>query len=212
MTKLLMMITAMMAGWAQGALACNINPIEVMHRLMLRGPMITSIKSGPAQWAGRTTIASGSASQVVSTSNVESGSLIMLSPQVALPSLYAMQGLTTIASGASVSGVQTTTAAYSGYHIDMGHQNATAQASGQGRGFRVNSLVDGTSFLITTEDGQAITAGTAVITWRIPEAIPAALKVNTISPNGQFTIGWADGKARPVDTAVLWEIKRGYGA
>ena len=49
--------------------------------------------------------------------------------------------------------------------------------------------------------------GTQVIGWHIPEAVPHGIKVNTITEGSYFTLGWADGRARPRDVTLMWEVK-----
>lgn len=54
------------------------NPLEVLRRAFLTGPMLTRASSGPNQFAGRTTLNSGSATVTVSSTVVKSDSIIML--------------------------------------------------------------------------------------------------------------------------------------
>lgn len=49
----------------------------------LRGPMLTDANSDDYQWAGRTTLGSGSATVTVSTAVVNSDSLILMGSQAA---------------------------------------------------------------------------------------------------------------------------------
>lgn len=199
-------VIALLSGYSQQALACPVAPAEVLHRPLLLSPMLVPANSESSQFVGRTTLASGSATVTVSTTNVTSDSIIPLTVQAALAAAYGTQGIIEVVSGGAT-GVASTTAVYSGQHIDVSYLNASDQSSGQGRGFRVNSIVDGTSFAIATDDGKGV-IGTAQVMWRIPQAIPQGVKVNTISPGNFFTLGWADQKARPVDATVMWEIKK----
>lgn len=196
-----------LAGYVQSVLACPATPIEVMRRAIALGPFVTKATSHAAQWAGRTTLSSGSATVTVSTRAVNSDSLILPNVLVALAAAYTTQGLASIASG-STTVTQSTTAAFSGQVFTLAFANATNQASGQSRGFRVDSIVDGTSFALATADGQSMTGGTANLMWRIPQAVPEGMRVSTISPGNFFTLGWADGQARPVDVTVLWEMRK----
>lgn len=50
---------------------------ETFYGPLLKGPMLTPANSAVNQWAGRTTLSSGSATVVVSTTLVNSDSLIM---------------------------------------------------------------------------------------------------------------------------------------
>lgn len=54
---------------------------EQIYRGMMRGPLTTKASSSSNQWAGRTTIESGSATITVSTTIVDSDSLILLGRQ-----------------------------------------------------------------------------------------------------------------------------------
>ena len=73
---------------------------------------------------------------------------------------------------------------------------------------RVDSIVDGVSFSLATTNGLTTVSSGAVAMWQIAAKDPSRLKVNTISDGSYFTVGWADGRARPVDVTVMWEIKR----
>lgn len=55
------------------------NVFQRIFNGLLVSPLFTKANSAPDQWAGLTTIASGSATQVVSTAMVNSDSIIMLS-------------------------------------------------------------------------------------------------------------------------------------
>ncbi len=52
--------------------------LEQLWRGQLRGPLLTKAASATNQWAGRTSIASGDATAVVSTTLVNSDSIILL--------------------------------------------------------------------------------------------------------------------------------------
>lgn len=53
---------------------------EQIYRGMMRGPLTTLAASAGNQWAGLTTLSSGSATQVVSTTAVVSGDLVLAFP------------------------------------------------------------------------------------------------------------------------------------
>lgn len=182
-------------------------PLEALARGFMRGPILTKANSSPNQWAGQTTLSSGSATVTVSTFQVNSDSLIFHSVLAALPAAYATQGRSSIAAGAA-SATISTTAVYSGQVIQVGFESVVNQASGNGRVFRVDSIVDGVSFAIVTADGQNVTSGPALPMWAIPQAQPGGIKVNTISSNNFFTFGWRDGQARPVDATIMWEVRK----
>lgn len=206
-TALLILYFALF-GWAESALACRIvNPKELLFNPQQKGPFFTDIASKAEQFAGRTTLNSGSASVVVSTVNVRSNSLIFPVVQVALPAAYVVRGQAALNSGDN-SVTASSSAIYSGMNIMLTLEGLTSQLSGYPRGLRVNSIVNGVSFLIATVDSLQVQGVTAnVAQWAIPEAVPQGIKVNTISDSGYFTLGWADGRARPVDTTIMWECK-----
>jgi hypothetical protein len=77
MKKLLSFVPA----FAARALACHIFPLERLVRGWQVGPLMTKINSSPDQWAGRTTLDSGSATVTVSTRIVNSDSLIWVQGQ-----------------------------------------------------------------------------------------------------------------------------------
>lgn len=215
MTKTLLFLATLLGLWAEGALACQarITPLELLFAPFFKGPSFMRTNSHGAQFAGRTTISSGSATQVVSTANVTSDSLVFPTIQAALPAAYTTQGRGSIASGAG-SVTASTTAIYSGMNVLLTLEGLTSQLSGFSRGLRINSIVNGVSMLIATVDSLQLQGATEnVAHWSIPEAMPQGIKVNTISDGGYFVLGWADGEPRPVDVTVMWEIKKpGSGA
>ena len=195
-------LTALFALYAEQVLGCGVNPIETLFRPHLRGPLMTQAQSKSNQFAGLTTISSGSATQVVSTNAVNSDSILSLNVRAALPSGYNTQGIVTVASGISTAAASTS-AVYSGQSILLTWQGVNVQ---QGT-FRVHSIHQaGGSFTIAISS--ATTNSGAAIGWHIPAAEPTGIKVNTISPGNFFTLGWADGQARPVDVSVMWELRR----
>ena len=210
MTKTLIFLATILGLWAEGALACQarITPLELLFAPFFKGPSFMRTNSHGAQFAGRTTISSGSATQVVSTANVTSDSLIFPVVQAALPAAYTTQGLMTTVSG-DFTKTASTTAVYSGQIMQVNFQAETTLTSlGLSHPLRVNSIVDRVSFAISTVDSGAIGVAAGTLNWKIPQAEPSGIKVNTISDGGYFVLGWADGQARPVDVTVMWEIKK----
>lgn len=198
-------LVAALALYAEAALGCGSTPIELLRRGFLRGPLVTKANSDASQWAGRTTLGSGSASQVVSTFAVNSDSLLSFTAEVALPAAYTTQGRINIASGIAT-GTASTTAVFSGDVISAVLESPNNLTSGQA--LRVDSIVDGISFAVAMSNGLTAVASGAVAMWKLHGKDPQGLKVNTISPGNFFTIGWADGVARPVSTTVMWEIRK----
>ena len=209
--KLITWFLSLLAVYAEVALGCPIYPLELIQRALLRGPLVTNINSSPNQWSGRTTINSGSATSTVSTFSVNSDSVFNLAVQAALPAAYITRGTVAFTNSAAVTATVSTSAVYSGQTILTSFLSETATgSSGIGGGtLRVNSVVNGVSFAISTVDSQAIGTLAPVANWAIEQAEPQGIKVNSISSSNYFILGWADGRARPVDTVVMWEIRRG---
>lgn len=67
---------SLFAAHALRALACPVTPIEALFRATIRGPLSFLTAAGPKQFAGLTTLASGTAFATVSTALVTSGMLI----------------------------------------------------------------------------------------------------------------------------------------
>ena len=191
------------ATFAQAAHART--PTEALFRPLMKGPIMTRATSAANQWAGRTTIASGSATQVVSTSQANSDSIISLGIEVAVPAAYTTLGRTAIASGVSF-GTASTTAIWSGDVVGLTWESPNVITSGQA--LRVDSIVGGVSFAIATANSLTTVASGAVAMWSIAAKDHQGLKVNTISSGNFFTLGWADGRARPLAATVMWEVRR----
>lgn len=201
-------VAAAFATFAQAAHSRT--PTELLFRPLMRGPIMTKATSAANQWAGRTTIASGSVSQVVSTSNVASGNTIFnLALEAAVPAAYITQGLASFANSAALYAPASTSAVYSGYAINVSLLTETdITSAGLSHPLRVCSIVDGVSFAIATADGASIGHATAKVNWNIPRAAVGGIKVNSISDATHFILGWADGVARPIDATVMWEMRR----
>jgi adenylosuccinate lyase len=85
------------------------------QRKLFGGPFRTQANSGPKQWAGRTLIASGSATVTVSTQSVKSDDLISYGVQIA-----------TAAASATNAAVEVKTIVEGGY-FTMGYSDNTAK-------------------------------------------------------------------------------------
>ena len=167
MTKTLIFLATILGLWAEGALACQarITPLELLCAPFFKGPSFMRTNSHGAQFAGRTTISSGSATQVVSTANVTSDSLIFPVVQAALPAAYTTQGLMTTVSG-DFTKTASTTAVYSGQIMQVNFQAETTLTSlGLSHPLRVNSIVDRVSFAISTVDSGAIGVAAGTLNW-----------------------------------------------
>ena len=78
--------------YAEKVLACQVTPIELLRRALFTGPGMVRTTAGPNQFAGLTALASGTATATVSTTVVNSDSII----------LHAFQAnSTSVASGAA---------------------------------------------------------------------------------------------------------------
>lgn len=122
------MIINFLAHYAEHVLGCPMKILEALFAPFFKGPATVTVagSASPKQFAGRTAIASGTASVVVSTAVVNSDSIINLSFQVA----------------------------------------STSTASGTPFTYLVvNSIVSGTSFAITTQDGVGRHGGTVM--WEV---------------------------------------------
>jgi hypothetical protein len=197
---------ALLGGYAERALACWVYPLEALFRPFLKGPLSMPISSKSNAFAGLTTLGSGSASQTISTSVINSDSLVHLTVHAPLVAAYQTRGRTAVASGLATATVSTP-AVYSGDNIQLTWESPNDITSGMA--LRVNSIVNGKSFAITTANGLTTIASGAVAMWNLLGKDPGAVKVNTISSNGFMTVGWADGVAKPVDATIMWEIRRG---
>lgn len=74
--KIFKWFLALFALYAEVTLGCQIYPLELLRRASLRGPLSVLTTAGANQFAGRTALASGTASVTVSTAIVNSDSLI----------------------------------------------------------------------------------------------------------------------------------------
>ena len=111
------MFLILLSKYVQAVLACAITPIEVLQRALLRGPLSTRAASHANQWAGRTTLSSGSATAVVSTTIVNSDSLIF----------FSMEGNANVSSGTAIRPTEVKTISSGGY-FTIGTQDGIAIA------------------------------------------------------------------------------------
>ena len=206
MTKIRNLTLAVAAAFATFAQAAHARtPIELLFRPLMRGPIKTKAVSASNQWAGRTTLGSGSATATVSTTQINSDAIVGLAVECAVPTAYSFSGRSAIASGTSTV-TASTTAVYSGDIILATWESPNAITSGQA--LRVDSIVNGVSFAIATSNSLTTIASGAVVMWNIRGKDPMHVKVNTISPGNFFTVGYSDGTARPISATVMWEVKR----
>lgn len=62
--------------YVEDVLGCRIYPLELLNRALAKGPLMVPTTAGTNQFAGRTALASGTASVTISTAIVNSDSLI----------------------------------------------------------------------------------------------------------------------------------------
>ena len=203
--KMKTLVAAALAWYAESVLGCPTTPAESIARGLLKAPLITPANSGPNQWAGRTTLSSGSASVTVSTQQVNSDSMIFTTIEAALVAGYTTQGRVNIASGTSF-GTASTVAIYSGDVVGLAWESPNAITSGQA--LRVDSIVGGISFAIATSNSLTTVASGAVAMWKLHGKDPDQVKVNSIRSGSYFTVGWPNGIAKPVDATVMWELRK----
>jgi hypothetical protein len=105
-----------LAAFAQTAQACWVRaPLELLFGAFLKGPLMTKTASDANQFAGRTTLSSGSATVVVSTKLVNSDSIINVS----------LLGNANLSSGTAIRGIEVKTISPGGY-FTFGTQDGIA--------------------------------------------------------------------------------------
>ena len=89
----------LIALFSERFLAAPITPIEYLSRAFLRAPLGVRATSGMAgQFAGRTTLLSGTAYATVSTTNIKSDSLVFMSFQVSTTAVDSIAPLLAVSS------------------------------------------------------------------------------------------------------------------
>ena len=178
-------------------------PVERLQRPQFMSPPIADGRSLSNAFVGRLSIASGSATGTVSTTNAKSDMVLGHAIEANIAAEFITAGLMSIVSGAGY-GTASTTAITSGAIVEALPRMADV-ASGFGSAVKANSIVDGVSFAIGTQDGIGPGA-TANVMWRIHGKDPGPVKVTTVVDGAFFTLGWADGLARPYNATVHWQI------
>ncbi len=189
------------------------NPLEALRRAWLTGPMFTRASSGPSQWAGRTTLNSGSATIVVSTFAVKSDSLIRfgIEGNAKLPILA---GQVTITSGTSFATVSNAAFAADSLVQLTIEQAATGAKIQQNSGFaqpvEVMSLGAGSMDVGFAVQSLNPRADDTVISYLAMPAdgLPSAIEVRSISDSNYFILGRADGVAIARDSTIMWMIEK----
>jgi len=110
----------LIARYVDWALSCHVRPpLETLFGGLLRGPLAVLTASGANQFAGRTSIASGTAFVTVSTRMVNSDSII----------LHGLDVTTTVASGAGGSAT-CVSSKVSGVSFALGYTDGVARGPG----------------------------------------------------------------------------------
>ena len=183
------------------------SPLDLLFGPMFKGPGFVDVRSHAHQFAGRSTINSGSATVVVSTAAVKSDSLIHFAME-GNANRNIIAGVANINSNAASVTVSNAAIAADSLIFLTTRQNGTAQSSGtSNRDVEVVSLATGwASFGFS--DGAAISNKLVPVMYHVfpAEGVPGQLEVKTLSDGGYFTIGFADNRAQPRDTKVLWQL------
>ena len=182
-------------------------PKGLLHSQLLRGPFMTSVQSGPQQFAGRTTLNSGSATITVSTFAVMSDSLIHLGLE-GNDNLNIIAGTFTVGS-AELTATVSNAAIAADSLVFMQPRGVIAQNSGQGVPLEIHSLAAGWfgAHWSTQVSADVAERETTVMYMVTPaDGLPSDIEVKTISDQNFFTLGRSDGRAAARDATVLWQI------
>lgn len=182
-------------------------PKELLFGPTLKGPIMTSVQSGPKQFAGRTTLNSGSATVTVSTFAIQSDSLIHLG-------LEGNANLNILASTFTIGSAElTATVSDAAIEADslvfLQPRGVISQNSGQGVPLEIHSLAAGWfgahwSTQVSADVAERET--TVMYTVYPADGPPAAIEVKSISDQNFFTLGRSDGRAAARDTDILWQV------
>ena len=168
---------------------------------------MTSVESGPKQFAGRTTLNSGSATITVSTQAIQSDSLVHLGFEG-----NANHGIiagTLVVASATLAGTVSNAAIAADSLVFLQDRSPAAQNSGNAFAFEVRSLAGGWFSVASPSQASADNAmrETTIMYSVFPaDGPPAGLEVKTIVDGSYFTLGRADGRGVARDTVVLWQI------
>jgi len=185
-------------------------PRELLRGALLRGPNLIETQSGPQQFAGRTTLNSGSATITVSTFAVQSDSLIHIGKE-GNANLDIFAGTFTIGS-AELTGTVSETGIAADSLVFLQPRGVIAQNSGQGVPLEIHSLAAGWfgAHWATQVSADVAERETTVMYTAYPaDGTPSPIEVKTISDGNFFTLGRADGRAAARDEILLWQISLG---
>ena len=182
-------------------------PKEVLAGAKLKGPLFASVQSGTSQWAGRTTLNSGSATVTVSTFAVQSDSLIIIGNEGS-GNFDLVAGTMTVAS-ATVLTTLSNAAVAADSLVFLQPKHDVAQNSGNAVPFSVVSLAAGWFSAGPSNQVSADIAHleTTLMYQVLPaDGIPAPIEVRSINDSSYFILGRSDGVAAARDEVVLWQI------
>ena len=182
-------------------------PQELLFGPTLKSPLMTSVQSGPAQWAGRTVLNSGSATVVVSTFAVKSDSLIDIAA-LGNANLGIIAGTLVVAS-ATLTGTVSNAAIAADSLVFLQDRSVAAQNLGNAFACEVRSLAAGWFSAASPTQASADNSmrQTTLMYAVFPaDGPPGALEVKTITDSAYFTLGRADGRGVARDTTILWQI------
>ena len=100
-----MKIKQWLSQYTERVLGCRVNPIELLRRALFTGPGSVLSAAGANQFAGRTALASGTASATISTTIVNSDSIILHAFQVTSTSAASGSAAVDLCVNSIVSGV-----------------------------------------------------------------------------------------------------------
>ena len=181
---------------------------ELLWRALAKGPLTFIAQTGANQFAGRTTLPSGSATVTVSTTIVDSNSLIDVFLEQTSTRQKQIGGSTTLASGSSTKVVSNTAIAATSLIFLQPKTNTTVGSNVDLGQLIVSSISAGASFTITNNTGQAESARSVTVDYLITpaEGPEVPVVVTALSEGNYVTFGWDDGQARQRDVTIMFTI------
>tara|TARA_Y100000310_G_C20526594_1_gene736363 strand:+ start:261 stop:782 length:522 start_codon:yes stop_codon:yes gene_type:complete len=167
---------------------------------------MTEAQSTVAQFAGRTTLSSGSATVTVSTNVVNSDSIITAFTE-GNANVNILYGTVTVNSGSQFASVSNAAIAADSLVFLTMAAGGTDQNSGTSSSVEVKSLGAGSMDVGWGAADNPRAANTTVNYQVLPaDGQPAPVEVKSISSANFFTLGRADGRAAARDTIITWTL------
>jgi len=181
------------------------HPDELLYAPLLKGVLRTEAQSSTGQFAGRTTLNSGSATTTVSITTVKSDSIIVAEGE-GNANHNVIYGTVSITSGTSFATVSNAAIATDSLVFLTLQAGGTDQGSGFAQPVEVKSLGAGSLDIGWAVQSLNPRAAATTVGYIIAPAdgIPAKIEVKTLSEGNFFTLGRADGNAAPRDTTLMW--------